>query len=134
VPLQPSAVEALDRYEHTRQQLLPDPGTDALLVSLTGRRVIYESVWPVHQQLCQQAGVGAGSATRPRTHDHRHTFAVKTMLRWYSEGADVPSQIALLSTYLGHREPRYTYHYLSAAPELLAHAANLLGDTEKAGS
>ena len=25
-----------------------------------------------------------------------------------------------LSTYLGHREPRYTYWYLSAAPELLA--------------
>ena len=31
-------------------------------------------------------------------------------------------------TYLGHAEPRYTYSYLSAAPELLAHAAQLLDD------
>ena len=39
-------------------------------------------------------------------------------------------RIAWLSTYLGHREPRYTYHYLSAAPELLAHAARLLNDAQ----
>jgi integrase/recombinase XerD len=31
-----------------------------------------------------------------------------------------------LSTYMGHREPRYTYRYLTATPELLAHAAALL--------
>jgi hypothetical protein len=28
-----------------------------------------------------------------------------------------------LSTYLGHREPAFTYWYLSAAPELLGLAA-----------
>jgi integrase/recombinase XerD len=31
-----------------------------------------------------------------------------------------------LSTYLGHLNPAYTYHYLSAAPQLLAHAAGML--------
>jgi len=31
-----------------------------------------------------------------------------------------------LSTYLGHREPRYTYRYLTATPELLGHAATML--------
>jgi hypothetical protein len=31
-----------------------------------------------------------------------------------------------LSTYLGHRDPRSTYWYLSAAPELLALAAGRL--------
>ena len=49
---------------------------------------------------------------------------------WYQPGVDVPSRIPWLSTYLGHREPRYTYHYLSAAPELLAHAARLLDDAQ----
>jgi integrase len=127
VPLQASTVEALERYEHTRRRLLPDPSTTSLLVSLRGTRVIYETVWPTHRMLCQQAGVGAGSPITPRIHDHRHTFAVNTMLGWYSQGVDVPARISLLSTYLGHREPRYTYHYLSAAPELLAHAARLLG-------
>lgn len=126
LPLQASTVEALERYRHTRRRLLPDPSTAALLVSLRGTRVIYECVWPTHRMLCEQARVGAGSSITPRIHDHRHTFAVKTMLGWYSQGVDVPSRISLLSTYLGHREPRYTYHYLSAAPELLAHAARLL--------
>lgn len=132
VPLQHSTVEALERYDHTRQRLLPDPSTDGLFVSLRGTRVIYETVWPAHKMLCERAGVGAGSMVTPRIHDHRHTFAVSTLLGWYRDGVDVPSRIAWLSTYLGHREPRYTYHYLSAAPDLLAHAAQLLNDAQAA--
>ena len=130
VPLDPSAVDALERYDHTRHQLLPDPSTDSFFVSLRGTRVIYECVWPMHRKLCEHAGVGAGSSVRPRIHDHRHSFAVNTLLGWYQQGVDVPPRIAWLSTYLGHREPRYTYHYLSAAPDLLAHAARLLDDAQ----
>lgn len=130
VPLHASTVEALERYDRTRRRLLPDPSTEGVFVSLRGTRVIYETVWPAHRMLCEQAGVGAGSAVTPRIHDHRHTFAVKTLLGWYREGVDVPSRISWLSTYLGHREPRYTYHYLSAAPDLLAHAARLLNDAQ----
>jgi integrase/recombinase XerD len=130
VPLHASTVDALERYDHTRQQLLPDPSTDSLFVSLRGTRVIYACVWPVHRKLCDHARVGAGSTVRPRIHDHRHSFAVKTLLGWYQDGLDVPSRISWLSTYLGHREPRYTYHYLSAAPDLLAHAARLLNDAQ----
>jgi integrase len=130
VPLQASAVDALERYDHTRQQLLREPSTDSLFVSLRGTRVIYECVWPTHRMLCERAGVGASSNVRPRVHDHRHAFAVNTLLGWYQDGVDVPSRISWLSTYLGHREPRYTYHYLSAAPDLLAHAARLLNDAQ----
>ena len=130
VPLDPSTVDALERYDHTRQRLLPDPSTDSLFVSLRGTRVIYETVWPTHRMLCQHARVGAGSTVTPRIHDHRHSFTVKTLLGWYQDGVDVPSRISWLSTYLGHREPRYTYHYLSAAPDLLAHAARLLNDAQ----
>ena len=130
VPLRASTVEALERYDHTRHQLLPDPSADSLFVSLRGTRVIYETVWPAHRKLCEHAGVGTGSTVTPRIHDHRHTFAVKTLLGWYQDGVDVPSRISWLSTYLGHREPRYTYHYLSAAPDLLAHAARLLNDAQ----
>ena len=42
VPLHASAVDALERYDHTRQRLLPEPSTDSLFVSLRGTRVIYE--------------------------------------------------------------------------------------------
>jgi integrase len=130
VPLQASAVDALERYDHTRQRLLPDPSTGSLFVSLRGTRVIYECVWPTHRKLCEHARVGAGSSVTPRIHDHRHSFAVNTLLGWYRDGVDVPARISWLSTYLGHREPRYTYHYLSAAPDFLAHAARLLNDAQ----
>lgn len=126
VPLHDSTIEALERYDHTRQRLCPNPSTESLFVSLRGTRVIYETVWPTHRMLCNHAGVGADSTVTPRIHDYRHSFAVKTLLGWYQQGVDVPSRISWLSTYLGHREPRYTYHYLSAAPDLLAHAARLL--------
>jgi integrase/recombinase XerD len=59
-------------------------------------------------------------------HDLRHSFAVRTLLDWYRSGADVEAQLPTLSTYLGHRDPRSTYWYLSAAPELLALAAQRL--------
>lgn len=131
VPLLPSTVEALKRYDHRRHQLCPEPRTEAFFVSLHGTRVIYECVWPTHRLLCEKAGVGSGQAVRPRVHDHRHTFAVKTLLGWYRDGLDVQARLPWLSTYLGHREPRHTYHYLSAAPDLLAHAARLLDDTQQ---
>ena len=45
---------------------------------------------------------------------------------WYRRGDDVQAMLPRLSTYLGHADPRHTYWYLSAAPELLALAAERL--------
>jgi integrase/recombinase XerD len=59
-------------------------------------------------------------------------MAVKTLLGWYREGVDVHSRLPALSTYLGHRNPAYTYYYLSAAPQLLAHAAGMLDAAQQA--
>jgi integrase len=134
VPLTASTVEALERYAHTRRRLCPEPRTDAFFVSLRGTRVIYEVVWPTHRKLCEQAGVGADAPLPPRVHDHRHSFAVKTLMRWYQDGVEVQSRLPWLSTYLGHREPRHTYHYVSAAPDLLAHAACLLDERSEVQS
>jgi len=51
---------------------------------------------------------------------------VNTLLGWYRTGENVEARLPWLSTYLGHRDPRSTYWYLSAAPELLALAAGRL--------
>jgi integrase/recombinase XerD len=130
VPLQASTLEALERYRHRRRQLYPHPKTESLFVSLHGTRVIYECVWPTFRRLCTEAAIGAGATVTPRLHDFRHAFAVHTLLDWYRAGVDVQSRLAWLSTYLGHGEPRYTYTYLSAAPELLAYAAGLIDDAQ----
>ena len=66
------------------------------------------------------------AACRPRIHDLRHSLAVATLLGWHRSGADVQAMMPRLSAYLGHADPRHTYAYLSAAPELLALAAGRL--------
>ena len=60
---------------------------------------------------------------RPCIHGARDTFAVTTLADWYREGADVQAPLPLLSAWHGHANPRHTYWYLSAAPEVLALAA-----------
>lgn len=126
VVLHPSSLEALGRYAHCRDQLQQRPATPSFFVSIRGTRIIYAVVQQIFRGLCANAGVGAGSATRPRIHDLRHTFAVRTLLEWYRAGENVEARLPWLSTYLGHRDPRSTYWYLSAAPELLALAAGRL--------
>jgi integrase/recombinase XerD len=126
LPLQASTVEALRRYPRRRDELQPHPRSESFFLSLRGTRLIYETVSETFRMLRDTAGVGADSTRRPRIHDLRHTFAVRTLLGWYRDGLDVQTRLPLLSTYLGHRDPRSTYWYLSAAPELLAHAARRL--------
>jgi integrase/recombinase XerD len=59
------------------------------------------------------------AACRPRLHDMRHSFAVRTLLDAYRTDGDPGPRIAALSTYLGHVDPGKTYWYLQAAPELM---------------
>ncbi len=123
VPVTASTIAALDRYTNVRDTLCPRPATASFFVSVRGARLIYPVVQQVFRRLCDESRVGAGSASKPRVHGLRHTFAVRTLLDWYRNGDDVEARLPSLSTYLGHRDPRSTYWYLSAAPELLALAA-----------
>jgi integrase len=127
VPLHPSTVEALLSYARVRDELFPRPTTQSLFVSTTGTRLIYSPFHLTFLELVRQAGLQRRSATcRPRPHDLRHTFAVRTLLSWYRASLDVETQMPLLSTYLGHFKPHHTYWYLSATPELLALAGQRL--------
>lgn len=99
------------------------------MFSVAGTRLIYSDISHTFRKLADSAGIAPGSAVRPRIHDLRHSFAVHTLLDWYRNGEDVQARLPWLSTYLGHREPRYTYWYLSAVPELLALAARRLQHT-----
>jgi integrase/recombinase XerD len=127
IPLHASTVSALVAYATRRDHLCPRPRTAALFVSTTGARLAASTASQTFRVLLRQAGIGQRSpACRPRLHDARHTFAVTTLLGWYRDGGDVQARLPLLSTYLGHADPRHTYWYLPAAPELLALAADRL--------
>ena len=102
-------------------------GTPALFLNSRGKRVCHCNLSGAFHQLTKDAGINPRSRLcRPRIHDLRHSFAIRTMLDWYRAGVDVEARLPLLSTVHGDVNPATTYHYLSAAPELLALAGERL--------
>jgi len=127
LPVHATTVDALRAYLRLRNRLCPEPVTDAVLISPAGTRLIYCNVRSTFRDLRRQTELAPRSAAcRPRIHDVRHTFAVRTLLGWYREGVEVQPRLPLLSTYLGHVHPKDTYWYLTAAPELLGLASERL--------
>ena len=127
IPLHETTVRALDNYLHQRDRLHPAPRGPAVFITTTGNRLLYGDAQGTFHHLVLGVGLTPRSAScRPRLHDLRHAFAVRTLLDAYRCGDDVQLRLTLLSTYLGHVDPAATYWYLSAAPELLAFAAQRL--------
>jgi integrase/recombinase XerD len=121
VPLHPTTTAALRRYARARDRRFPQPSTPAFFIGARGRRVPRGELNRTFTQLIGEVGLdGRGARRRPRPHDVRHSFAVRTLIDWYRAGEDVDSKLPLLSTYLGHVNPSSTYWYLEAVPELLA--------------
>jgi len=124
VPVHASTVTALRRYARERDLQRPAPSTAAFLVSTRGTRLDSHNLPHTFVKLLSAADITAGEGhRRPRLHDLRHTFATTTVLQWYRDGADVQAKLPLLTTYLGHADPKSTYWYLSGSPELLSLAA-----------
>jgi integrase/recombinase XerD len=125
--LHPSTTQALRRYQRLRDRLAPATGTAALFVSLAGTRLLYCNVHHAFHRLVRLAGLTPRSPScRPRIHDLRHSYAVRSMLDAYAAGEDGQARLTLLSTWLGHVHPASTYWYLSASPELMAVAGHRL--------
>lgn len=120
VPIHPSTVDALAAYLSLRDRLSPQPANPAVFVSVAGTRMAYCNFHAAWLKMVEAAGLHARSPKcRPRPHDMRHTFAVRTLTRWYRNGDNVAAAMPTLSTFLGHTCPANTYWYLTASPELL---------------
>jgi integrase/recombinase XerD len=128
VPLHATTAAALRDYLRDRDRLSADPArSQAVLVSPPGSRLLYCNVHATWKKLAAAAGLHPRSGNcRPRIHDLRHAFAVRTMLDAYDAGLDGQATLAVLSTYLGHVNPKATYWYLTASPELMASAGQRL--------
>ena len=132
VPVSATTIGALAAYARQRDQAVRTAPT--FFVTPSGSPVAYSHFGLTFRRAVDTAGIAAGSPIRPRLHDLRHGFAVRTLVGWHRDGLDVAALLPRLSTYLGHREPRYTYRYLTATPELLGHAARLLEASQEPGS
>ena len=129
VPMHLSTVEALRRYRWMRD-LAGESAQDAaaFFVGTRGRRrglpLSTHQVERVFAGLREQLGWhNRGTHHAPRIHDLRHTFVVRRIVLWQTQGVDVDQAMLSLSTYVGHAMVTNTYWYLSAVPELMALAA-----------
>lgn len=127
VPLHATTVAVLSDYAARRDTHLGVPRSPYFFVAEQGGRLLHQYVHRVFWQLSRQIGLRQkGQRNGPRIHDLRHRFAVQALINWYRAGEDVERELPVLSTFLGHVNVRDTYWYLSAAPELMAHAARRL--------
>lgn len=128
VPLHPSTTDALRRYCTVRNLHIEITDEAPFFVSTPGRRLGYglglRRVRQVFIGLRDQLGWdNRGSHGGPRIHDLRHTFVVRRMMLWHSQGVDIDQAMLALSTYVGHARITNTYWYLTGVPELMAVAA-----------
>ena len=140
LPIHPSTVEALARYRRQRARHVPATADAPFLISSRGRRLGQplgdRQVHRVFVALRESLGwINRGAHAAPRLHDLRHTFAVRRLMLWHTNGTNLDQMMLALSTYMGHAKIVDTYWYLTAVPELMAlagskfeHFADLLGD------
>ena len=132
--LHQSTRQALNNYAAQRECLCPNPHGPGFFLDERGIRITDWKLRWTFSQLSKRTGLRAPSKSHgngPRLHDVRHTFACKTLLRWYRDGVDVERHIPRLATWLGHVKVSDTYWYLTATPELMQAAARRLDRTAR---
>ena len=118
VPLSTSTNDALMSYVKQREQFMLLTPDSPVFINTWKRRLQSQNVSKTLPTLLAQCDISANATYRPRLHDLRHSFAVRRLLRWYQQGADVNNKLPHLATYLGHVNIRSTQVYLHAIPEL----------------
>ncbi|GAA0993187.1 tyrosine-type recombinase/integrase [Acrocarpospora macrocephala] len=132
VPLHPSTTDQLRSYARRRDELCSRPSTLAFFLSGAGTRLTHTNASKTFNRLLRATGICTLlGAAKPRLYDLRHSFAVATLVTWYSQDADVTHLLPALSTYMGHISPATTYWYLHACPQLIAAAATRLEEVWK---
>lgn len=127
IPVHVSTANALARYARCRDKIFPDNQSPSFFLSTIGTRPTTAVAQLTFRHLCSEIGIRDTShGKRPRIHDMRHSFAVKSLIDIYKRGSDVEQAVYALSVYMGHVGPSSTYWYFSAVPELLELARDRL--------
>ena len=105
LPLGASTTGALRAYLARREGRLRRRARRRCSFPWRARGVAIDGVEQTFSLLRDRAGVPSRDGRRPTVHGLRHTFAIRTMLDAYRDGADAGARLGVLSTYLGHVEP-----------------------------
>ena len=118
IPIHKTVFDKLQDYIIHREQFALDD--DHLFISIHKTGLSYNAVHDMFQHLRKQIDLDKGpSRSRPRIHDLRHTFAVRSLERCPEGRDNVGKHTLALSTYLGHAHVSDTYWYLEATPQLM---------------
>jgi integrase len=124
LPLHPSTVTVLSEYAASRDQHFGAIDCPAFFPTMWRSHFAKQTLRQNFRQACELAGICEQHGPGPRFHDLRHTFAVRRLVSWYREGADVQAMLPALATYMGHGHYTDTAWYLTATAELLGLAAD----------
>jgi integrase/recombinase XerD len=120
VPLHDTAVAGLKRYLARRR---PRSEADPVLVDARGLPLRYIAVKETFDRLVGRAGIVRAAKRRPRLHDLRHTFAVRTLESSPADRSRSGAHMAALATYMGHVNIYATYWYLEVTADLMRDVA-----------
>lgn len=133
IPVHSSTIDKLIKYNKLKSHIFPRPNSSSFFLSERGIRLTHWSARHTFIKLSREIALREQCDSHgPRLHDLRHTFAVKTLIKWYRSGVDVERHLPELAAYLGHKHVNDTYWYISAVPELLRFATIRL-DTIQGG-
>ncbi len=133
IPLHPSVYDALQAYLVLRNARARDD--DHVFVSDTGQPLTYAMINGTFHYLLGLIHYDPHpDAVRPRIHDLRHSFAVRSLESCHGNADEVARHTLALSTYLGHAHVSDTYWYLQATPRLMRDIADACAACEAGGA
>lgn len=133
VPLHETTRQALVAYMLVRNR--HHSSNDSLFINTLGGTLDYCLAKKTFRQLAHMIGLRERTGhRRPRIHDLRHTFAVRSLEQCGHGRDEVANHMAALSTYLGHVGVSTTYWYLEAAPALMRQIAGLCEAQHQGGA
>lgn len=121
IPLSKSAVAMLQQFklERIRLNIAGSEKEDSpFFINALGKAATVKNIYEWFQRILRRCGIPhRGRRYGPRVHDLRHTFAVHTLMRHIECGKAVETAMPWLSTYLGHKRPQATEHYVRLASD-----------------
>lgn len=118
VLLHESTATGLERYLRRRRCVAAHD--DHVFVNDNGQPLTYPAVHAMFVKVLKAAEIEpVPGKRRPRLHDLRHRFAVRSLQACPPGPGAVGQHMLALSTYLGHANVYSTYWYLEATAELL---------------
>jgi integrase len=121
LPLHPTVVRALQRYQEARRRIVPFG--DHFFVYRRGTPLRSNWISAFFGRVTHGVTPN-GARPRVRLGDLRHTFATRWIAAWSRRATPVPHYLVLLSRYMGHKQFNATWWYVSPDMSALQNAAH----------